>query len=134
MRIVPIFYKSFPIEKCRDDYRRATYSPRWGHEDTYRVDLSRDFMEIKMQARCARAEWKEDHDPEWSGEPLARIFVNDSITPPHNVQDLFEYAWMRWRDGQLNDAQVSDELHELETWLNTITKAKPRTDFWSGYF
>lgn len=110
------------------------FSPRWGHEDTYSVNLDRDFMKITMNVRTAMATWRENFDPEWSGESIQRIMNNDSIYPPEITQDLFEHLWKQWRNGDINDTQASAELHELESWLNTITKSKPKTDFWRKYF
>ena len=110
------------------------YSPRWGRNDTYKVELDPNFMEITMQARKARATWQETTDPTWSGESLNRIMTNDSISPPAALQDLFEWAWKSWRDGAITDQQAEAELQLLADWLNTITKAKPSSDFWSKYF
>ena len=87
-----------------------------------------------MQVRKAKCTWRENQDPEWSGESLQRIFHNDSIYPPAIFQDLVEYAWKEWRSGEIDDAQVKIELNELADWLNAITEAKPNTEFWGKYF
>lgn len=110
------------------------FSPRWGHEDTYSVELEQDFMEIKMHARKARATWKDLSDPEWSGESILGIMQNDSIYPPSITQDLFEHAWKSWRNREVSDQELNEELQLLAEWLNTITNAKPRSDFWRKYF
>jgi len=109
------------------------FSPRWGREDTYRIKLERDFMEITMQVRKSRVTWSDTADPIWSGETLQRTMTNDSIFPLAATQDLFERAWKSWRDGEISDQQVEAELKLLADWLNSITKAKPRSDFWSKY-
>ncbi len=59
---------------------------------------------------------------------------NDSIYAPEILKDLLEYVWISWRNKELNDVQVKQELKELEHWLNKITKSKPKSDFWRGYF
>lgn len=110
------------------------YSPRWGHNDTYMVELDRDFLEITMQVRKSRATYHENVDPTWSGESLERIMNNDSIYPPAITQDLFEHAWKAWRNGDLNDQEVAIELQEIATWVNEVTAAKPKSDFWRNYF
>lgn len=110
------------------------YSPRWGHDDTYSVNFERDFLEISMTPRTARADWRENQDPLWTGESLTRIMNNDSIYPPHNIQRLIEYAWISWRAGNISDQQIELELLQIQDWLNTITKSKPNTDFWNSYF
>jgi len=110
------------------------FSPRWGHDDTYTVQLEHEFLEIKMQAKTARATWKEMADPEWSGENLTSIMRNDSIYPPAITQDLFEHAWKSWRNGDISEKDVNEELQKLAEWINTITKEKPHSSFWSKYF
>jgi hypothetical protein len=110
------------------------YSPRWGHTDTYAFELSKETMTVSMQAREAVCTWKDNFDPVWTGEQLQHILQNDSIYPPAIFQDLVEHLWKSWRNGELNSEQVNVELQELVSWLNEITKTKPRTDFWRTYF
>lgn len=110
------------------------FSPRWGHEDTYSVELSRESLRISMQARAARATWRDGHDPEWSGDSILDIMSNDSIYAPAVTQNLFEYVWREWRGGGLSDSEADTALQEVADWLNTITRAKPQSEFWRGYF
>lgn len=110
------------------------FSPRWGHEDTYEVELERDHMEITRGANRARAAWQDNADPAWSGWTVEGIMGNDSIHPPAVTQRMFEKVWTSWRGGEINDAQADAELQAVATWLNVITHAEPRTDFWRAYF
>ena len=110
------------------------FSPRWGHEDTYKVVLNQGYMEITMQMRRSRATYDDSSDPIWSGETLDQIMNNDQIYPPEVTQDLFEHAWKAWRNGDLNDHEVADELKAVADWINATTRAKPRTEFWRKYF
>lgn len=110
------------------------FTPRWGRDDVYTITLERDRLNIKMHARQSEASYRENLDPEWSGESLDDIFRNDSIYAPAIFQELIEWAWLKWRGGEINDSQVEEELQELANWLNTITKAKPQTEFWKTYF
>ena len=110
------------------------YSPRWGHKDTYTVEMSQAEMTITMHPRVANCTYVPNQDPVWSGEPLQHIFNNDSIYAPEMFPDLFEWAWGKWRNGEISDQDVDTELQLLATWLNTITAAKPQTDFWRQYF
>jgi hypothetical protein len=112
----------------------SIFTPRWGHEDTYIVELERDFMEIRMHARTTRAVWRENQDPVWNGESIQDIMNNDSIYPPEITQDLFEHAWKEWRGGEISDQEVNIELQELANWINAVTHAKPNTEFWNRYF
>jgi len=112
------------------------YSPRWGHDDTYTITMNRDAMKIEHHPRKAICEWVENKDPVWkcSDGSLFRIFSNDSIYAPENFVRALERAWIDWRSGELDDSKVSSEITELFNWLNTITKAKPKTPYWKGQF
>lgn len=39
------------------------FSPRWGHEDTYEVNLTKDFMEVSMKMRKCKLSWIDGRDP-----------------------------------------------------------------------
>jgi len=110
------------------------FSPRWGHTDTYTFVLEREAMTISMEAREAKCIWRDNQDPIWEGEALHDILQNDSIYPPAIFQDLVEYLWKSWRGGEINATDAETELQEIITWLNSITKAKPKTEFWGKYF
>ncbi len=110
------------------------FTPRWGHDDIYKVRLRRETIEISNGARTAKCSWRENLDPEWSGESLSRILSNDHIYQPEILEDLLAHAWQAWRAHELDDQGVNTELQAVATWLNTITKAKPKTKFWTAYF
>lgn len=110
------------------------FSPRWGHDDTYEFEFSRERLTIKHGARVCAAEWKENSDPLWTGEPLVGTMKNDMIYPPDGILSLIEYLWRAWRDGELNADQLQSELNALADYVNASTKAKPKTDFWRGIF
>jgi hypothetical protein len=110
------------------------FSPRWGHNDVYSVELKQDCMTISMSARKAKATWVDNCDPEWSGENIQRIMNNDGIYPPEIIQDLFERAWKAWRNGDLSEQQVDDELKLIANWINEVTNTKPKSEFWVKYF
>ena len=110
------------------------YSPRWGHDDTYSLDLTQEQLVIRMHAREARCVWREGRDPSWEGEPLEDILRNDSIYPPAIFGQLLEHLWKSWRNGELTPERANEELQEVVGWLNSVTKSKPRTVFWKQYF
>ena len=76
--------------------------------------------------RTAKCTWRDNLDPEWSGESLADILQNDMIYPPSIFPRLIEHAWLAWRSGELDDAAVDGELNALADWLNKISKSKAR--------
>ena len=110
------------------------YSPRWGHADTYTFELAKDAMTIGMDLRKSRCVWVQNRDPRWEGESIESILNNDSIYGPAVLNDLLEHLWTSWRDGELSDAEAQGELNSVIDWLNSITAAKPKTDYWGKYF
>ncbi len=118
------------------------FSPRWGHEDVYQVQLNRNQMSVSVGGVGVKAvcSWVENLDPEWLGysdsigNPLENILRNDSISPPSVFVSALEYAWEAWRDETLDDSQVKAEVQALCDWLNIVSRNKPGTDFWIGFF
>ena len=118
------------------------YSPRWGHEDTYEINLDREQMRVKGKGvgKNAVCSLVEGRDPEWSGyndsigNPLEKILKNDSIFPPTVFVRALEYAWDAWRDGTLDDHEILKEVQELCEWVNEVSRSKPKTAFWRKMF
>jgi hypothetical protein len=116
------------------EFTAQIFSPRWGHEDTYTVELSRKEMIIRRGPQTVRCVHRDGHDPEWQGESLEDILENDSIHPPAVLPRALEYFWRSWRNGEIDDAAAATELAAFVEWLNVMTRAKPRTEFWQRYF
>lgn len=110
------------------------YTPRWGHDDTYTFELSKDAIHISNGPRKSKCVWQEGKDPIWQGESLDSHLRNDSIHAPAVFPDLLEYLWRSWRNGEINDDDAQLELDAVIEWLNLLTRAKPRTEFWRRYF
>lgn len=112
----------------------SIYSPRWGHDDTYTFELTRESMLISHAARQSKCVWQEGRDPVWQGESLDSYLRNDSIYAPRILSELLEHLWTSWRNGELDDAQAQTELNAVIEWLNALTRAKPKTEFWRKHF
>ncbi|WP_111636951.1 hypothetical protein [Marinomonas shanghaiensis] len=110
------------------------FSPRWGHNDTYTIKMTNNQMTITAGARSSTAINRPNLDPQWTGEELSRILSNDSITAPDNLKDVLEHAWEEWRNGNIKDPDLQNELEILAAWINAITQHKPKSQFWTNYF
>jgi hypothetical protein len=110
------------------------YSPRWGQEDTYVLQLSRDSLVISHGPSETTCTYRENLDPEWSGDSLERILMNDAVYPPSVLPRLLEHAWLAWRANEINASSLQEELNAVAEWINTSTRAKPQTEFWRRYF
>ena len=105
------------------------FTPRWGHCDTYTFLLSHKQIEINMGARTATCAWKKKQDPLWKGETLRDILENDQIYPPAVFQNLVEHAWKSWRNGELGNDEVRNELQALIEWLHKTTEKSQKQSF-----
>jgi hypothetical protein len=110
------------------------YSPRWGHNDTCTFEFTKDTMTISLNQKQSKCVYVQNRDPQWEGESVESILNNDSIYGPAILTDLLEHLWTSWRDGELSDAETQVELNAVIDWLNSVTAAKPKTDFWGKYF
>jgi hypothetical protein len=112
----------------------SIYTPRWGHDDKYEFELTKDSMTVTHGVRKSKCVWRDNKDPKWEGESLESHLRNDSIYPPAILPTLLEHLWKAWRNGELTDAQAQTELDAVTEWLNSVTKSKPKTSFWKAYF
>ncbi|WP_085310953.1 hypothetical protein [Planktotalea arctica] len=114
------------------------YTPRWGHNDTYVIEFEMDHMVFRKNAGPRPhviAREVEGRDPEWENKvELFRMLNNDSIYPFHKLPNALEYLWREWRNNSMSYEDVLPELEALAESINASTRAKPRTDFWRGYF
>ena len=122
---------SFEVQIC---------SPRWGHEDSYKIKFEREQMRIEFINKTAVCSWVESRDPKWSGNdenignPLEKMLETDSIYPPTVFIQALESAWRAWRDGKLADQTCQEEVRQLCEWVNEVSRSKPKTAFWQSVF
>lgn len=100
-------------------FRFTVSNPRWGHDDTYYLDVHEEGWTVSHMAING------DCDP--SGEPyLYRNFRQDGITYPGTLgwymRRLFEHV----KDSTLQDDEIQRRLDRLAQWVNELnTIAKP---------
>ncbi|AEB80269.1 Hypothetical protein Dalk_0001_AVC [Desulfatibacillum aliphaticivorans] len=122
----------------RTEFQVLLFSPRWGRDDTYNLQFSREKMQIDGP-KSAECTWVEDGDPVWTGyqigqgNPLVNIMKNDHIYPPSVFVSALEWAWSEWRNTGLNE-DIVQEVKGLFEWVNQITMSKPSSAFWSKFF
>lgn len=117
------------------------YSPRWGHTDRYIVSFTSEQMRISQKVNfSAVCKLAENGDPEWTGynseigNPLMKIFSNDSIYAPEIVPFALEWAWEQWREGAVDESVLQDGLAELFSWVDLTARSKPSSELWQGSF
>lgn len=119
-------------------------SPRWGTANVYEIHLQKDRMTIGRRAdpNPVVCSWHEGENAIWtsarplypSRNPIVSKLQEDLIQPPVAFARALEVAWRAWRIGLLDDEQVQFEMSVLFEWVNIVTSARPRTDFWGKLF
>lgn len=94
------------------------YSRRWGHNDTYGMDLTEtgwDISHVAIGGEC---------DP--SGEPyLFENLKQDSINYPAELGEYLAYLWKRAKEDGLSDAEVQQHLDALGQWIQVTERSTP---------
>jgi hypothetical protein len=113
------------------DIELSIHNPKSGRLGRYSVTISRTQMTFGQGRRVAICTGLDDEDPEWEDEERPKsILKSDSICPPAGFAKMLVRVWLTWRDGDLEDTAVVEELNLLADWLNAMTRAKPRSEFW----
>ncbi len=117
------------------------YSPMWGTNNIYKIHLELKQMRIdKDHANFAICYWSDLQEAIWTGstivkyQPLVTILENDEIYPPTVFIRALEFAWRSWRNHELDDEQVKDEIIRLCEWVDTISRSQPKTKYWMRVF
>ena len=125
----------------RTSFTINLHSPRWGTDDPYTFEMDRKQMTVgKLGPSKAVLTWVEGRDAVWSGDmpmrghPLVDILQNDSIYPPTVFVQALEFAWLAWRNHELDDAEVEAEVSSLFDWVNEVSRTRPTTEFWRRKF
>jgi hypothetical protein len=91
------------------------YSPRWGREEIYVINLDAQRMRIARGKRSAACSWVKGSGPKWLGKnqslisPLVTILKNDWVYPPTVFARALKQSWMAWRIGTLDNQEVQEE-------------------------
>ncbi|HUT60876.1 MAG TPA: hypothetical protein VNA25_23765 [Phycisphaerae bacterium] len=125
-----------------DEFQVAyeVFSPRWGHTDRYQIVFTQDELRVSQANFSATCKRDDNGDPEWSGyndefgNPLMKIFQNDSIYVPSIVPSALEWAWQRWLDEAVSNATLKSGLDELFAWIDQTARGKPKGELWQGAF
>ncbi len=113
------------------------YSPRTGKEYDYNTSFEDGSLVIERNQHTAKLIWNGyDADPTWEdrGRGLLGIMANEHIYPPCDIKDRLKRLWLEWREGRIESDDLQPELDALADYINTSTKAKPKTPFWAKHF
>ncbi len=108
------------------------FSPRWGHEDEYKITINENNIEINMSQRIAKYKYIDGEFKNISHESLETIMRNDNISIPENLNYFFFELIKSIIENEIMEEDSQLELKELENWINCNTKACkfPNTDYW----
>ncbi|WP_151900426.1 hypothetical protein [Sulfurimonas hydrogeniphila] len=110
------------------------FSPRWGHEDRYKITINENEVEINMSQRIARYKYINGKFENTSKESLESIMRNDNIPIPENLDYFFFQLITSIIENEITEEDAQLELKELENWINCHTKSCqfPNTDYWKS--
>ena len=97
------------------------YSPRWGHHDTYRLDISDDGWEIRHIGINGTSDKR--------GNP--HLYANldqDGIIYPSGLGIEMELLFEHARDSTLADEDIQARLDRLAKWVDSVN-AIEKPDF-----
>lgn len=102
------------------------YSRRWGHDDTYDIDITESGWDIKHVGlnggSCAR-----------DGKPyLFRHLEHDGINYPEALSGYMEWLWERANEQDMEEAEIQNHLDELGNWIQITEKNSPG-GLWDPY-
>src|SRR5437870_2116100 len=125
--------RSLPMKALQLTFE--AYSPRWGHADRYHVHMTEKEMKVSQGAFISTCTQKHGEDPQWKASDgfdgehaLIRLFTNEAIHPPEIVPVAMEWAWQRWRDGEVTDQDVEAGLKDLFDWIEHTARWKWKTE------
>ena len=121
-----------------DDYTFSSdvWTPRWGHTDNYSVRMTDVEMTVQQGVFTATCAIGAKGDPVWSGgrgsgHALVGMFSADHIYVSEVVARALSWAWEQFRDGTAKDV-LDEGLNELFAWVDTTSRATPKTQLWQG--
>ena len=118
------------------ELRVAIFSPRWERSEDYTFTFKNTGLSAKRSAQMTGATWvRTENGLDLTDGNLTSIMGNDSISAPWNLDYLVERLWYDWKDDTFSTPEeLQRELNALAEYINTCTRARPATDFWSEYF
>jgi len=92
----------------------TVYSPRWGHDDTYQLDVDDNGWVVAHQS------FNGSCDPD--GVPvLYQSFRQDEIIYPGTFTWYMRELWEHAHNGTLSDEEIQRRLNRLAQWLRELS-------------
>lgn len=97
----------------------TVYSRRWGHDDTYTVEITNTGWNISHVAHSG--------DCDSFGKPyLFTILDHDSINYPEELGGYMDWLWRTANEQNMDETEIQKHLDELGAWIQTTEKSTPR--------
>lgn len=107
-------------------FKFRVFSKRWGHDDTYNVQRTKDgwhVTHIAIGGPCDKG-----------GRPfLFENFRQDSIHYPEGLDAWMEWLWDQAAARGLAVDEVQAGLQQLADWVSNTAKNAPSGGVWEGY-
>jgi hypothetical protein len=118
----------------------SVYSPRWNPNDIHILTMDEQKLHFNGNGKGAICSRGNDGDFEWTGyedtngNSLIAILENDCIFPPTILVKALQMLWVDWASKAIGDDQARVELKHLFDWVDTCTRNRVSTDYWSTKF
>jgi hypothetical protein len=99
--------------------RLTVFSRRWGHNDSYNVEITNTGWEISHVAIGGACDS--------FGKPYLFGNLNhDSINYPEDLGGYMDWLWRQAKSQNMDETQIQRHLDELGAWIQSTEQNTPR--------
>ena len=131
-----IKFKNKKITNLIMKFYVTVFSPRWGRDDRYTIEIKENGFSLYLDHRGAEYD---SNTGKWSGyneehgNPLLNLLHNDHIYTHEILSSALVWVWEKWKNSEIDDAEVKSAFKELFDWVNGGTKARPTSELLNQY-
>ncbi len=118
------------------ELRVNLFAPRRNRDENFIFNFRNNGLSIRLAVMNEGATWvSAENGLVLTDGNLTSIMGNDNISAPWNLDYLVERLWYDWKDDTFSTPEeLQRELNALAEYINTCSRARPATNFWSEYF
>jgi integron cassette protein len=114
------------------------FSPRWGHDDTWRFSFIDNGWAITFgtgthQATLRCEDDVDDADTVHDDERFFHWASNDMVQVAESAPDFLRYLWNQYNDSEITEEELRTEFESFASWITSTTNSRPQTPVFKGY-
>lgn len=119
-------------------YSIKVFSPRWGHDDTWDFYLDGEGWKVQFGTgthgcRLHCEDSVNDADEIKEDKQFFHWARNDMINVPEVLPRFLRYLCAEYKEGEINEEQIQEELDALAEWINAVTRFRPTSSKFKSY-